>query len=524
MTTNGKTNGASPDITGHIELCLQISDRDLCNELAGYPEGRERHDFAVSAMKIGAIALRQAQGRLDAEWVRQEGDRFIENMGHALAKHQSEIDEQITSCLKGYFDPSSGLFNERVKRLVEKDGELERVIRGQIGGTGSELTQTLTAHVGKDSPLMQVLDPGSTGGLITQLAKSTEDTLTGQRERILNEFSLDNKEGALSRLVTELKSNHGEVGKALTERIDSVTSEFSLDKEDSALSRLMGRVETAQRQINSQLSLDEETSALTRMRKEFLAGIEKQRETNEKFQGEVISKLAEMTARKKESERSTRHGEVFEDAVFDFITERVQRTGDIATRTGNSTGRIRKNKKGDAVIKLSPEHTASGARIVVEAKQNASYTLDKALDELGEARENRDAGIGLFVFSKHRYPEGLEPFSRYGNDVVVVWDSEDPASDVVFDAGLSVAKALCVRAKAYTGEVGAEVKIIEDAILEIENRVKDLSDITTWSETIKNNSGKILKSTEGLRNSLNGQISILNKEVSALREMVGSVD
>ena len=104
--------------------------------------------------------------------------------------------------------------------------------------------------MGKGSPLMQTLDPGSSDGLISLLAKSTDETLTMQRDRILSEFSLDNGDGALSRLVVELKNNHGEVSEALRERVDVVTSEFSLDKEDSALSRLMHRVERAQSQIS----------------------------------------------------------------------------------------------------------------------------------------------------------------------------------------------------------------------------------------------------------------------------------
>ena len=89
---------------------------------------------------------------------------------------------------------------------------------------------------------MRTLDPDSTSGLVTQLAKSTEGTLDAQREKILVEFSLNNKEVALSRLVSELKESHGEVGDALQERIDDAVAEFSLDREDSALSRLVGRV------------------------------------------------------------------------------------------------------------------------------------------------------------------------------------------------------------------------------------------------------------------------------------------
>ena len=132
-----------------------------------------------------------------------------------------------------------------------------------------------------------------------------------------------------------------------------------------------------------------------------------------------------MKARKQESERGTRHGLVFEDAVFGFVSERSQEAADIAERTGNTTGLIKNNKKGDMVIELGPEAASAGARIVVEAKEDASYNLKKALEEMEEARKNRSASIGVFVFSKRTAPSGLEVFNRYGNDVVVIWDAED---------------------------------------------------------------------------------------------------
>ena len=522
MTTNGATNGVQHGLTATVELHLHIDDRELCEELSSYADGRERHDFAVSAMRIGAIALRQAQGRIDAEQVRQEGDRFVENLGHALSMHQSEVVEQITGCLKGYFDPTSGLFSERVRLLVQEDGELERLIRGQIEGDGSVLVRTLDSHVGRESPLMQKLNPDSAGGLITQLTKSTEATLDTQRERILTEFSLDNKEGALSRLIDELKESHGEVSVALQERIDVVMAEFSLDREDSALSRLVERVERAQGQISKEFSLDEEGSALARMRSELLAGIEKQRETNEKFQGDVIEKLADMTARKQESERSTRHGKEFEVAVFDYVSERSQSAGDIATHVGETTGIIRNNKKGDIEVKLGQEHVAAGAKIVVEAKQDASYTLQKALDELKGARENRGADVGIFVFSKRTVSEEISPFFRQGNDVVVVWDSEDPGSDAYLDAGLSVAKALSVRAKAHGEEVGPDLEAMEKAILEVERQARGLGEIDTWTNTIKSNSDKILDRVRIMRDGLQTQTGILQEKLAALRDVVGA--
>ena len=529
MTTNGisgngaMTNGVHLNgVNALMELCLPITDQSLYEELNGYQEGEDRVRFAISAMKIGVIALQQAQGRIDADRVRQEGDRFIENMGLALAEHQRGITQQIGDSLKTYFDPESGRFSERVQRLVAEGGELERIIRAQVEGDSSRMAQTLMPHVGKDSPLMRALDPNASNGLIIQFTQATEKTLSDQRERILREFSLDNGEGALSRLVAELKNNHGDVGKALQESIHAVTGEFSLDKEDSALSRLVGRVENAQKQISSEFDLNQDSSALARMRKEFLEVIEKQDKSNTDFQVEVRSALAAMVAQKKESQRGTQHGNVFEDAVFGFVSERCQKAGDFAEHTGNSTGQIRNNKKGDAVIELGPEAVAAGAKIVIEAKENASYNLQKAREELEDARKNRAAGIGVFVFSKRTAPDGLDAFNRYGNDIVVVWDAEDPASDVFLSAGLSVAKALCTRSRAQDNETGADFEAIEKTINEIERQSGGLDEITKLTTTIKNNSETVLKRAGIMSEGLVRQIAILNEKVTGLRESVGT--
>ena len=484
MTTNGasgngtRANGLHPNGAGVLmELCLPIADQDLFDELNGYQNEDEREKFALSALKIGVIAMRQAQGRIDAERVRQEGEILVQNMGHALDQHHQQVTGKINDFLKDYFDPDSGRFNERVQRLVGQNGELERAIRAHIEGDGSPMAQTLAAHVGKESPLMRILDFQSPDGLIPQFVKSTEETLSDQQKRILREFSLDNDDGALSRLVRELTNKHGDVVKTLEERIDQVAGDFSLDKEDSALSRLVGRVDTAQRQISREFDLNLDDSALARMRKEFMGAIETQRQTNEQFHTQVIEKLTEMTTRKHEAERGTRHGLEFEQAVLGFVTEQHQKAGDIVTHTGSATGLIRNNRKGDAVIEIGPEAVAAGAKIVIEAKEDASYNLPKAREELEEARKNRGANIGVFVFSKRTAFAGLEAFNRYGNDIIVVWDAEDPASDVFLSAGLSVAKALSTRANTQAKETGADFEAIEKAILEIERQSNGLEEM-----------------------------------------------
>jgi hypothetical protein len=507
---------------GGLLLTLHISDPELCAELEEYEEGRERHDFAVSALKIGTLALRHAKGRIDAERIREEGDRLVQNLALALSEHQRGLAQQLTTHLKEYFDPQSGRFNERVERLIRQDGELEQLLRRQVGADGSELVRTLTAHVGERSPLMQLLDPQASDSLLSTMSTTVSMTLTEQRDRILQEFSLDNKSGALARLVAELSDQHAQASGSLAERVQQVVAEFSLDREDSALSRLVRRVEQAQKQISSEFSLDEQNSALARMRRELLQVIDAFRQTNEQFQKEVLRKLTEATARKEESRRSTRHGYDFEDAVFEEIEAACRAAGDIAVHTGNTTGLIKNCKKGDIVVELGCEHAAAGARIVIEAKEQASFTLKDSLTEIEEARKNRDAAVGLAVLSARTAPRGIGSLTRHGNDVVIVWDPEDHGTDFVMGAGLSVAKAISTRAVAQRESAAADFESIETAIRNIEKRAQDLDQISSWANTIKNNGDNIVKKAGSMKIEFTRQIETLDEKMLDIKALAAS--
>src|ERR1019366_8158197 len=171
----------------------------------------------------------------------------------------------LTTALKDYFDPESGRFQERVERLIKQDGDLEQVLRRQVGSDGSELAKTLAAHIGENSPLMKLLNPEESNGLVSSIRSTISAVVGEEQEHILSEFSLDNDHGALKRLVTELTQANGKLKTDLAAEIANVVQEFSLDREDSALSRLVKRVEIAEETITKEFSLDEKDSALSRL-------------------------------------------------------------------------------------------------------------------------------------------------------------------------------------------------------------------------------------------------------------------
>jgi gas vesicle protein len=541
--TSSSTN--LQDTTQSLHINLVVTDSDSVFELSSRREGRDRDEYALAALKIGVLSLRHATGQIDVEAVRREGDRLLTELDQALENSRIMLNGNLSSVLKEYFDPSSGRFQERLERLIRRDGELEQLLRRQIGSDGSELAKTLAEHIGENSAIMRLLDPNESDSLAQTIRHSAEEALESERERILTEFSLDNKESALSRMVTELTENNGRLTGDLTSKIDEAIKEFSLDKDDSALSRLVRKVESAQRTItdefsldnegsalnrmsnllgkatdaiNNNLSLDKEGSALGRLRREVIEILDRHEAQATTFQRDVTCALEAIKARREESLRSTAHGKEFQDVVFEFAQREALRSGDLATCTGGTTGAIKHCKIGDAVIELGPDCAAAGERFVIEAKEDATYDLNKARVEIESARKNRQARVGLFVFSNKTAPVGQEAFLRYGNDIFVIWNEEDLSNDVILKAALSLAKALCVRETKAREAEAADFEAIDAAILVIEKEAKRLQKMNTWTETIKSNSGKILEEVRKMTEELNQQIQILRDATIGLKD------
>lgn len=547
--SNGFADDAS-ELPFRLPLELNVEDPDTIAELCQFGEGDERERFALNALRIGVLALRQARGQIDGEQIRRESERLLLALENQLKTHAGGVHDRLTSALKEYFDPDSGRFQERVNRLISKDGELEAMLRRQIGGDGSELSRTLAAHLGPESPLLKILSPTESAGLMKALRDTLDDQLRHQRERILEEFSLNNKDSALSRLVGELSTNQGKLTDSLQEKIDDVVKEFSLDEDNSALSRLVRNVEGAQKTITSEFSLDNDTSALSRLkkllectqqaidsnltldnddsslsrlRKEVLEILEKHSQTNQMFQNDVKLTLEKMVVQRAEAARSTRHGLIFEDRVCEFLSDESRKLGDIATRTGETTGQIKGRKFGDCVIELGPDSAAPGARIVVEAKDKDDYSLARAREEIQNARANREAQIGVFIYSIHNAPPELSsiPLLRMGDDIFVAWDPEILDSDIYLRTAITLARALCIRGTRQSEAQLADFRAIEGAILDIQKCAENLAEIEKSANTIHSGAEKILKRVDIDRRSLNKQISILNEKTAELRQLIG---
>jgi hypothetical protein len=532
------------DIARSVELTLAVDDPEVVAELKKRADPAERRAFALTALRIGVLALRSADGQLDAGAIREAGAKLIGDVQTLLTQNATAISGEIGRALQAYLDPRTGSLPQRLDALTRKDGELERILGQSVSPDGSLLSESLARHLGERSPIFRMLSPGDANGLRAQLGETIRQALEEQRSAVVRQFSLDDKASALSRLVDQVRELQGGLQSDVHEQVDRVVKEFSLDKGDSALSRLVQRVEAAQKaianefsmdnegsalvrisslldrtskQIDQNLTLDNEHSALSRLRRELMSNLSGMAKHNSDFQAELRASVAALQAKRQADARGTVHGLDFEDQLGSWLAGAAQNVGDLHEATGASAGTVPRCKTGDHVVELGPDSAAPGVRVVWEAKQVGAYTLKKATEEIDEARRNRGASIGVFVFSKRTAADGLARFQRIGHDFFVVWDAEDRGTDLVLEVTYSAARALAVREQA--GEEAHEVAAtIDTSIRAIEKKLEKLDSIVTMASTIETNGRKIRDTAANVLDELKDQIERLDGQVTALKQ------
>jgi hypothetical protein len=478
-----------------VVLRLEVTDPEVLAELRRRGEDHERDEFALAALRIGVLALRSAAGQVDASTIREAGTELVSEVREVLSRRMTEMSERVAATLTQYLDPQSGALPQRLNALVRQDGELERIFRAQIGGDDSLLARSLASHLGQGSPLFKLLSPTDSAGLRAQVASTVEEALADQRKIILREFSLDERGSALSRLVAE----------------------FSLDGEGSSMSRLAKMLAATSEQIGKNLTLDDEGSALARLKRELENMVGRLARDNAEFQLQMREAMARVDTRRKEEARSPRHGIEFEERLGALLADEAQRLGDLYEATGDTTGNIKNCKVGDHVIELGADSAAAHARIVWEAKEKQGSSLRAAVDEIDEARRNRHAQVGVFVFSSKTAPEGLEPLHRHGNDIMVVWNPDDATSEVVVRAAYSLARCLAVRERRTDRESLEAILEIDRAARAIEKQVGYLEEVRRWAETVKGHGEKIADRSSRMVDELRRDVERLDVQIASMR-------
>jgi methyl-accepting chemotaxis protein len=453
-----------------LRVVVHVTDPEVAHEIQQRGEGPEREAYTRQALRIGVLALRQANGALDATTIQREGERMLASVRDALSAHTTQTTTALSSLLGGYFDPASGSLPQRLDRLTKRDGEFETMLTRHLDGERSTVAQTLARKVGEESPLFKMLSPTEAGGLVATLSRGIEKALEVQRDAMMRK---------LAPVLDETRSV-----------------------------------------VDKRLTLDDKASPLSRMREELMGAVAAIGESSTQFHGDVRATLEAFRVRREEAARSSAHGHTFEYAAGEVLTREAQQMGDVCERLSGTPGREGR-KTGDYVITMGPDSAAPGVRIVCECKAERGYSEPQALAELSLARKNREAQIGIFVVARESATEGFEGLRRVGMDILVVWDAECPASDLYLKAAVSIARALVIQQHAETGRTAREVREIEQSVRGIERLVVAVDAVAHDAQLVVKRGTKIGKAAQGMRARLEEEMERLRGVVEGMGDAGG---
>jgi hypothetical protein len=191
---------------------------------------------------------------------------------------------------------------------------------------------------------------------------------------------------------------------------------------------------------------------------------------------------AAATARAGERARSAAKGTDFEDLLEGMLADAVRGSDHLVERTSDVAGDVIRSKKGDFVLTVDPATTrGASVRIVVEAKDRA--ISGRAMrDELTEARRNRDAAVGLVVFSTAHAPAGIAPFDVRMGDVYCAIDPDDPQA-ATLDAAFRLARLLAL-ASTRESDTDIDAAAVHEALERVRAELDAVRGLKTKLTTI----------------------------------------
>jgi hypothetical protein len=234
---------------------------------------------------------------------------------------------------------------------------------------------------------------------------------------------------------------------------------FDEERRDSAIGRLRQLLGTYFDGDASRLALLLDPtrlgSPLHQFRTEVTSGFERLHERLSAIEAAAAARSAERA-------RSSAKGADFEELVAGLLADAVRGTDHVLERTTDATGDVLRSRKGDFLITLEPQMTrGTDLRLVVECKDRR-VSARAMREEIVEARRNRDACVGIVVFSAAHAPAGIAPFDVRMGDVYCVIDPQQP--DLVsLEVALRLARLLAL-ATLRTREVEVDVAAVRDVI------------------------------------------------------------
>ena len=482
-----------------IRACIEdgrSETRDIFESLTD----QERNALAADAWTVGLRALSNAYREARESRLQDIGKTVLEDMDSQLKSMLGQQEKQLRDALAQFFDPTSGEVTRRLKDFVDDRGELARFLEKHVGVENSTLAQALARQVGENSELFKKLSPTDKEGLIHVLEERLGEVMSSSEQQVARALDPMAEDSPVSRFLKSLQERLKTAEQSQAEQLSQALKAIDANDETSLINRLAKETRDAKTSLLQAINPQDPRSPLGSMKAALESMLEKQgvsakeaREKQEQRQHELEVLVKEALARfetKKEHDSNSAHGgATFEDAVVEFVAGAASGSSYLVEATGGVAGKIPRNKVGDVLVHFTDHSAFSGCKVVIEAKHDRSYTVAKSLEELGTARKNRGASVGLFVMSASHAPAGFPEFARYGGNILVTWDQEDGLTDPRFKAALTAALCLATR-KVKVADAG-DIQALERVRIDIERQLERLGKVRKSNDSIRSNVDKI---------------------------------
>jgi hypothetical protein len=287
----------------------------------------------------------------------------------------------------------------------------------------------------------------------------------------------DPSDGRLSRLLEQRLGPSSEFGKML----DPNNKKGLIAAIEMKVNEL---VEAKLDPVLKELTLDGDESAMSRLRNML-----------EQFFGRLSRELGIQDGKSSEAQRGHAKGLDFESDLYQRVAAWGRELGDETDFVRGTPG-VLKRKLGDHLVTLGKATGAPGRKIVIEAKDQPLKLRD-AIRELQEAKENRAADCGIFVFAKGCEPPEIGDFLKVGEDFYCTADKnclDDHGPLPFIEAAIKIARVQSVLAVRREQEGTLDLDRIEQNISAAFAWLDRLSEMTTKARTIQS-SGQFIEKT-----------------------------
>jgi len=478
------------------EIAADVRDRrpEQIAFFAGLSEA-QREQLALDAWTIGLRALYNAHTAAQESKLEDVGANLLAAVAQHLSAHVEQQQTTITSVLARFFDPTDGQVTQRLAAFVDDHGVLARLLEKYLGPQNSILAEALSRQIGETSPILRALSPTDSNGVVKLLEAQLRLVMGESQTQLARALDPSVEDGAVARFLRSLREQLNGANEDQQKQLAAALAALDANDEGSLLSRLVRETQRAQQEVLAAVNPDAPNSPLAILKASLTQLLHdhgasqmelarRQEERQMTFEKDIREALTRIETKRAQDQKGTRGGLEYEDAVTSFVRAATQGAPCVFDVTGASAG-VGRCKKGDAILRFTAESAFAGVGVVFEAKRDASYGVQMALDELDAARKNRDASVGVFVMARSHAGEGFPRFARYGNNVLVVWDEQDPSTDFHLHAAILLGMGLATRIRT-TGDEG-DISALRDIESRIEGELARLEKMEKCSGSIRKN-------------------------------------